>query len=63
MDSGFCVFKGLFEMRKRVFYGSSLIKRDFIGLGGFVETEPMITSVQKSLVMLDFLVVNGMRQS
>ena len=63
MDSGFCVFKGLFQMRKRAFYGSSLIKRDVIGLGGFVETEPMIISVQKSFVIGDFLVLNGMIQS
>ena len=36
MDRKLCVLKGLFEIRKRIFYGSSLIKRDDIGVGGFV---------------------------
>ena len=33
MYSCFCVFKGLLEMRKRGFYGGTLVKIDTIGLG------------------------------
>ena len=36
IDSGFCVFKGSLEMRKRGVYGSELIKIDAIGLGRFM---------------------------
>ena len=47
MDSSFCVLKELFEMRKRRFYGSVLIKRGAIGIGGFMEMPITINSGQK----------------
>ena len=37
MDIGFFVLKGLVEMRKRGFYGSTLIKIYAIDLGGFMD--------------------------
>ena len=37
MDSVFCVLKRKLEMNKRGFYGSALIKRGAIGLGGFMD--------------------------
>ena len=49
--------------RKRGGYGSALIKIGAIGLGGFMEIPLTITSGEKILVMWDFLVVNGTRQS
>ena len=47
IDSGFCFLKGILEMRKRGGCGSALIKRDNIGLKGFVEMASTITSGQK----------------
>ena len=44
-DSGFCVLKGIFEMKTRGVYGNALIKIVSIGLGGFMETKLMITPV------------------
>ena len=35
-DSGFFVLRGIFEMRNRGIYGSALIKRGAIGLGGLI---------------------------
>ena len=64
MDIGFCVLKGLLEMRKRGVYGSALIKkRCAIGLGGFMDMPLTIISDRKRLVMWDVLMVNGTRQS
>ena len=55
--------KVLLEMRERGFYGSALIKRGAIGLGGFMEMLLKINSVQNILLMWDVFVVNGTRQS
>ena len=38
MDRGLCVLKGIFQMRKRLFYGIELVKIDAIGIGGFLDT-------------------------
>ena len=46
MNSGFCVLKGLLEMRKRGIDGSALIKRGTSGIREFVETVLMIDSGQ-----------------
>ena len=35
MYRGFCVLKGLLKLKKRVVYGSRLIKRGAIHLGGY----------------------------
>ena len=35
MYRGFCVLKGLLELKKRVVYGSRLINRCDIGIGGY----------------------------
>ena len=61
MYIGFCVLIGISEMRKRGVYGSELIKRGAIGLGGFIET--VLPSTSEKLVICNVLVVNGMRQS
>ena len=47
MDRGLCFLKGLLETRKRRVRGSALIKIYAIGIGGFMETLLLITSVQK----------------
>ena len=62
-DSGFCLLKGLLEIRKRGGYGSEFIKKYYIDLGGFLETLLISTSVKIRLVLWGVLVVNGMRQS
>ena len=53
MDSGFCVLKGLLEMRKRTVCGSTLIKIVYVCLRGFMETVLTIGSGQNILVMWD----------
>ena len=47
MDRSFYVLKVILVMRKMGFYGSSLIKIGYIGLGGFMETVLMSTSCKK----------------
>ena len=47
MDSGSFVLKGLLEMNKKGIYGSALIKRGAIGLGGFMEMVLTSTSGKK----------------
>ena len=47
MDRGFCVIKGLFEMRKRGHYNILFIKRGNIGLLGLIEIILRSTSGQK----------------
>ena len=63
MDSGFCLFKGILEIIKRDgLWECYDFKKGAIGLGGFVETELMSTSIFKMAVR-DVLVLNGMRHS
>ena len=47
MDSGFYFLKGLLGVRKRVVYGSLLVKRGPIGPGKFMEMALTVTSGQK----------------
>ena len=58
MGSSFCVLKVIVEIRKRGVYGISLIKRNTIKLGRFMETVLTSDPVQNSLVMWNVLVVN-----
>ena len=51
MDSDFCVLKGIFEIRKRGGYGSSLIKIGAIGQGRFTKTVLTSTPGRKILVV------------
>ena len=53
MDIGFCVLKGLLEIRKMGVYGSVLIKKGAICLREFKDMLLKITLGQKILVMWD----------
>ena len=44
IDIGFCVIRGLLEMRKRGVYESALIKKGALGLKEFMEMLLMSTS-------------------
>ena len=62
-DSGFCVLKCLLKTRKRVVYGSELIKKRRYWPRGVYRDAINDYFKSKILVMWDVLVVNGKRLS
>ena len=63
MGSGFCVLKGILEMRKRGVYGIKLIKQRRYWPRGIYGYSINNSFRSKILVMWDVYVVNGTRQS